>query len=165
MLLRIDFRQVGSASRVSRCLRILCTFGVLMRLWTWLCPKTWVTGKRIPRGSLEMRSLQALERLGTCCPSGPPPHRWLQGSLGHPHHGAAAHQGNYPAWLDWEPSIPLRQDSSRRLRVGSVSSECISYLSGQNLSISACRKWNGDSDWFVRPSRLRSKCCLHQCDG
>ena len=67
VLLRRDFRQSGSAAQVSRCLRLLCATGVLVRIGTGLYSKTrvsTVTGQLIPRGSLETLSQQALERLG-----------------------------------------------------------------------------------------------------
>lgn len=67
VLLRTDFRQAGSASQVSRCLRVLCLEGSLMRIGTGIYAKTRVssvTGQLIPRGSLETLSKQVLERVG-----------------------------------------------------------------------------------------------------
>lgn len=67
VLLRTDFRLAGSASQVSRCLRVLCVEGSLMRIGTGVYSKTRVssvTGQLIPRGSLETLSKQVLERLG-----------------------------------------------------------------------------------------------------
>ncbi|RYE43564.1 MAG: S-adenosylhomocysteine hydrolase [Hyphomicrobiales bacterium] len=67
VMLRKDFRRVGSPSQVSRGLRSLCAAGTLVRIGTGLYSKTRlssVTGQVIPRGSLETLASQAMERLG-----------------------------------------------------------------------------------------------------
>lgn len=67
VMLRTDFRWVGSPSQVSRGLRTLCAAGTLMRIGTGVYAKTRisaVTGELIPRGSLETLSSQVLSRLG-----------------------------------------------------------------------------------------------------
>lgn len=85
VLLRTDFRQVGRASRVSPCLRILCTFwradvsqygtppedSRVIRDWP-AYPDGW------PRNA----DPKALERVGTCCASGPHLIDVIRGSLG-----------------------------------------------------------------------------------
>ena len=70
VLLCTDLRQVGSASRVSRCLLILCTSDLLMGIRTGLSPKTLVScdWPAYPSGSLETRSQHVLELC--VCPNG-----------------------------------------------------------------------------------------------
>ncbi len=67
VLLREDFKDIASASSVSRALRELCNDGVLVKIGVGLYAKTRissVTGAVIPAGPLEVLAPEVLRRLG-----------------------------------------------------------------------------------------------------
>lgn len=67
VILRSEVASLGSASQVSEALKALCVRGVLTRIGTGVYAKTRissVTGNRIPAGSIETLSIEALSRLG-----------------------------------------------------------------------------------------------------
>jgi hypothetical protein len=67
IVLREDLTGIGSAASLSRALRALQSRGVLVRIGMGIYAKTRVssvTGRRVPAGSLEALSVEALNRLG-----------------------------------------------------------------------------------------------------